>query len=264
MRWILFATAAASVMASTAARADDDGICADRPGKATATCTVPAGTWQVETGLVDWSLERSDGQRETTTVLGETTVKYGLSANTDVGIDVTPYVRIASRDHGVSDRIAGIGDLSVQLKHRLTRQDAAVQVALLPVITVPIAKHGLGAGAWEFAMLVPLSYDVPRSPFSIALTPELDLVADGDGHGRHLAMAQVASLGWQASDKLNVSAELWGQWDWDPAGTTRQVSVDGSIAYLASKKLQLDGGVNVGLNRNTPDLELYGGFSLRF
>ena len=264
MRWIYLATTVVGIAASTAAQADDDDICADRPGKATATCTVPAGAWQVETGLTDWSLQRSGGQRETTTVVGETLFKYGLSESTDVGIDVMPYVRVASRDHGSRESMAGIGDLSVQLKHRLTREDAALQVAMLPVVTVPIAKQGLGAGAWQFAMLLPVSYDVPRSPFSIGLTPELDWVADGDGHGRHLAMAQVASLGWQASDKLNLSAELWGQWDWDPAGKTRQVSVDGSIAYLASKKLQLDAGANVGLNRNTPDLELYGGFSYRF
>jgi hypothetical protein len=35
--------------AGSAAAADEQPICADRPGKATGTCTVPAGHWQVET-----------------------------------------------------------------------------------------------------------------------------------------------------------------------------------------------------------------------
>ena len=64
--------------------------------------------------------------------------------------------------------------------------------------------------------------------------------------------------------KLNLSAEIWGQWDWDPAGTTRQASADGAVAYLLSNNVQLDAGANFGLNRNTPDVELYGGVSKRF
>ena len=77
-------------------------------------------------------------------------------------------------------------------------------------------------------------------------------------------MVQVASLGWQVSPKLNLSAEIWGQWDWDPAGTTREASADGAVAYLVSKSVQLDAGANFGLNRNTPDVELYAGVSKRF
>jgi hypothetical protein len=77
-------------------------------------------------------------------------------------------------------------------------------------------------------------------------------------------MAQVASLGWQVTDKLNLSAELWGQWDWGPAGTTRQASADSSVAYLLNKEVQVDAGANFGLNRQTPDVELYAGVSKRF
>jgi hypothetical protein len=66
------------------------------------------------------------------------------------------------------------------------------------------------------------------------------------------------------SDKVNVSAELWGQWNWDPAGTQKQYSADVAFAYLPNKNLQLDTGANFGLNRNTPDIELYAGVSTRF
>jgi hypothetical protein len=53
-------------------------------------------------------------------------------------------------------------------------------------------------------------------------------------------------------------------WDWDATGTGKQVSADGSIAYLVTKDLQLDAGANFGLNRQTPDVELYTGVSVRF
>jgi len=77
-------------------------------------------------------------------------------------------------------------------------------------------------------------------------------------------MAQVASLGWSMSPRLTLSGELWGQWNWDPAGTVRQYSADASIAYLASQAVQLDAGANVGLNSQTPDVEVYTGVSVRF
>ena len=263
MRWFNAILAAAAVTASTAAQADEDAICADRPGKATATCTVPRDTWQIESGIADWSLQRSPDERETALALGETVVKYGLSERTDIGIDVTPYVRISTRDHGV-DVASGIGDLSIQLKHRLTGEQAALQVTILPVVTAPLAKHDVGTGAWQFGMLLPVGYAIPHSTLSIALTPELDLLLDAGGHGRHVAMAQVAGLGWQASSRLTLSAELWGLWDWDPRGTTRQASVDGSAAYLVRKNVQLDAGANLGLNRQTPDVEIYAGFAVRF
>ena len=51
------------------------------------------------------------------------------------------------------------------------------------------------------------------------------------------------------TEKLNLSAELWGGWDWDPSGTTREASADGAVAYLLSNDLQLDAGANFGLNR---------------
>jgi hypothetical protein len=92
----------------------------------------------------------------------------------------------------------------------------------------------------------------------------VDWRADADGHGHHAAMIQLVNLGLMTSPKWMLGTELWGQWDWDPAGTGKQVSADASIAYLARDNFQLDGGANFGLNRDTPDVELYAGVSTRF
>jgi hypothetical protein len=111
---------------------------------------------------------------------------------------------------------------------------------------------------------VPIQYAIAKTPLSLGLTPEIDWTANGSGSGHHAAMVQVVSLGAQLSQKFSILAELWGQWDWDRLGTRRQYSVDAALAYLAGKDLQLDAGANFGLNRNTPDLELYTGVSARF
>ncbi|HUP67124.1 MAG TPA: transporter [Sphingomicrobium sp.] len=257
-----FFFAGIALLSSTAARAD--AICAARPGKSTPACTVPAGHFQVEAALADWSLQRASGERDTLLVIGETTFKYGATDRSDIEIDVTPWQRTTSKTGALRDRASGIGDVTVAYKRQLTAPDGDVQLALLPVVKIPTAKHSLGNGKWEAGLLVPIGFSIANSPISIGLTPELDWTADADGHGHHAAMAQVVSLGWQLTGKLSLSGGLWGQWDWDPTGTGRQASADGSIAYLLSDDVQLDAGASFGLKRRTPDLELYTGISKRF
>ena len=250
--------------ASASVAADQQPICADRPGKATSTCTVPVGHWQLETSLADWTLQQGGGERDTSLVIGESTIKYGVTESSDIEVDITPWQRATTRVAGDHESASGIGDVDLFFKQRLTGADAPLQVTLKPFAKLPTANHSLGNGKWESGLLLPIGMSIAKTPLSLALTPELDWAADADGHGHHTAMAQVASLGWAASDKLNLSAEIWGQWDWDPAGTTRQASADGAVAYLVSNDVQLDGGANFGLNRVTPDVELYAGVSKRF
>lgn len=258
-----FLTAAVILLcAGGAAAAEQAPICSDRPGKANATCTAPAGHFQLETGLADWTLDRSAGERAATLVLGATAIKYGLTDHSHIELDVTPWQRVATRRGGEDDSSAGFGDLVVRYKQRLT--GGAVQATVFPFVKIPTAKHSLGNGKVEAGIDLPIGYAIAESRLSLSLMPELAWLADADGHGHHLAMAQVASLGWQLTPKINLSAEIWGQWNWDPAGTGKQRSADGSIAYLISNDLQLDGGANFGLNRRTPDIELYAGVSKRF
>ena len=252
------------IPSAAAAEEYPDPICADRPGKATGTCTVAPGHLQLETGLASWSLSKDSGARATSLTLGETVIKYGLGDRTELGVDITPYTRTSTRAGGVKASASGFGDTTFQLKHRITADNAPVEIALLPAVKLPTAKHDIGNGKVEAALLLPVSYGMPHSKLSIGATPEIDWLVDADGHGHHAAMAQVVTLGWQAARRLTLSAELWGQWDWDPAVTTRQYSIDGSVAFAASNDVQLDAGANLGLNRNTPDLEIYAGASIRF
>lgn len=252
-----------AVVASRAPTADLQPICADRPGKANPTCTVPAGVVQIETGLADWTHDRSEGTTSDALSLGSTAFKYGLSERWNLEIDVSPYNRVQTREGGLLESDSSFGDLILRSKYRLTDGDG-IQIAIDPAVKVPTAARPIGNRRWEAGIAVPIDYSIPKSPFSVTLGPELDWLADSDGSGHHLAMAQVIGIGWQASSKLNFSGEVWGQWDWDPAGTQREATADAAAAYLATNDLQLDAGANFGLNRNTADVELYTGFSVRF
>src|SRR5215470_11211030 len=94
--------------ASGAAHAADEApICADRPGKATSTCAVAKGHWQIETGLADWTLQKESGERDTSLAIGETTIKYGLTSRSNIEVDVSPWQRSTSRFDGVHDSASG-------------------------------------------------------------------------------------------------------------------------------------------------------------
>lgn len=251
-------------LSTAAVAADEQPICPDRPSKSTGPCTVPEGKWQIETGLVDWSESRSGGVTTDAAVWGNSAIKYGIAPNADIELWLTPLEGVTVHGAGVHAHMSSIGDTLVRVKYELTKNDAAVQVAIDPFIKLPTANHQIGNGKVEAGMLVPIQIALGKSPFTVSLDPELDWLADQNRSGRHAAMVQLVNLGWQASKKLTFTTELWSQWDWDPAGTTRQVSWDGSVAYLVNKDLQLDAGANLGLNRQTPDVELYTGVSVRF
>ena len=260
----LIAVAAILLPAASAAAADTSPICPDRPSKSTGPCTVPKGHWQVETGLIDWSRDRSDGVRIDLTEFGNTAIKYGISSKADVELWLTPLLTSSEHGGAVRERHSSFGDTLLRVKYALTADDAPVQVALDPFVKFPTANRQLGNGKVEGGIVAPISVPLGKGPLTLSLDPELDVLADGDGRGRHAATQQVVNLALRASDSLSLSAELWAMWDWDPAGTGKQASADGAVAYLVSNNIQLDAGANLGLNKQTPDIELYTGISVRF
>src|SRR5579864_626233 len=104
---IILAGALCATLAAPAAAGDKSPICPDRPGKATSACTVPEGHWQLETGLADWTLQKGDGERDTSLVLGETTIKYGLTDASDIEVDLTPWQRSTSSAGGIHQSASG-------------------------------------------------------------------------------------------------------------------------------------------------------------
>src|SRR5437764_9069148 len=107
--------------ATAAAAADEQPICADRPSKSTGPCTVPEGKWQIETGLIDWTRDSSDGVHTDTTAWGNTAVKYGISSNADLELWVTPLETLSVHGAGLSEHHSSFGDTLVRVKYALTK-----------------------------------------------------------------------------------------------------------------------------------------------
>lgn len=238
-------------------------ICTDRPTKANAVCTVPAGRIQVEANALGWTLTRVEGTRTELLTVASSVAKFGLTDRSDLQISVTPFAELTARAGGGSSRASGFGDVLVRYKHRLTGPDAPVQLAVIPFVKLPTAAEGLGNDEIEGGLAVPISFTL-AGPVTMTLGPELDLIADADGSGRHLALVNLINIALPAAPRLTAVAELWTNFNFDPAGTVEQASADAALAYAASDNLQLDFGTNIGLTEQTPDLEIYAGLSFRF
>lgn len=259
--WAVFA-ALLAIASAPAVAAGDDSICTDRPGKGNNACTVPAGKVQLETDLVNWTRQTDGGVRTDTILYTNPTLKLGLTSSADLQLNIAPYEEVLTHAGGATSRVGGAGDLFVRFKQRLTGASAGTQVALFPYLKLPTARRALGNGKVEGGLAVPVNIDL-KHDFQLGFSPEADLLADGSGTGRHLNLSNVVNLGKQFG-KVTVAAELWGQWNFDPAGTERQYSADAMITWLARPRLQIDAGANFGLNHETPDVQLYAGVSARF
>lgn len=238
-------------------------ICTDRPSKATSACTVPKGSFQLETDLINWTKFDFVGTRTDTILYTSPTLKYGLTDSTDVQASITPYETVRTRDASGVSKISGVGDLYLRVKHRLTPSDAKAQFALIPYIKIPTAKTGIGNRKVEGGLVGTGVFTLPAG-FSLTLTPEIDDLENANLDGHHAQLVGAFNVGKSLSSKLTAYAELWAAQNYDPAGHVHQYSADFAVAYLAGPTLQLDAGTNLGLNRFTPDVQAYVGVSTRF
>jgi hypothetical protein len=251
-----------ALVTAGAANAQEAPICTDRPAKANAVCTVPAGRFQIETALLGWSRLDDGGARLETLYVGASALKYGLSGRSDLQLGVSPLVRIQTDQDGDRSTLSGVGDLVVRYKHRITADGTPVQVALIPFVKLPTARRGIGNREWEGGVAAAVS--VPVGKATVTFGPEADLLADGAGHGRHVALVNLINLSASVAPRLSLAGELWTNINYDPAGTLRQASADLALAYAMSDDFQLDAGANAGLTKATADIELYAGASFRF
>jgi hypothetical protein len=247
------------LLIAAAAAAAEAPICTDRPTKANSVCTVPAGVIQLESSAVGWSRTEASGSMTKVLSAGSSVIKYGLSDRSDLQVGFTPLVRIESDGAARS----GFGDVVVRYKHRMTGVDAKVQVALIPFVKLPAAKRGIGNRKVEGGLAVPVSLPLGGG-VTATFGSELDVLADGDGEGRHVALVNLINLSGTIAPRLTLAGELWSNLNFDPSGTVKQASVDVAAAYAVSNNAQLDAGANFGLTRETADVEIYAGVSVRF
>lgn len=236
-------------------------ICTDRPSKANAPCTTPAGHVQIETDVLNWSRAFAGGGAAETTLFTNPTLKYGVSKHLDVELNWAPWDRVTSTMQGRTVTAASVGDLFARAKWAVIK-DGAFSLSLLPYVKLPTAGPGVGNGRVEGGLIAPMSIGLPAR-FTLTLGPELDALENADRTGAHVNLIDVVDVS-RAVGRWTFYGELWNDQDFDPARPTTQTTADVAAAYLATRTVQLDAGANFGLDRAAPQQQYYLGVSKRF
>jgi hypothetical protein len=246
-------------------------FCADRPGKGSPPCVLDAGRFQAELGIADGAWSRGGGTSTDDTAYGAVELRLGLTSTVEGQLSWTAHERVRDKDRatGATSAVDAVGDVNFALRWSLKNPGGdGVSVALQPFVTVPVGADGIGGGAWQGGLIVPVSLPLPFSPigdWSLALAPELDVRPDADGSGRHAGFGGAVGVG-RSFGSVALGVELWADRDEDPSGHVTSASFDLTAAWSPKSvpDLQWDAGAYLGLNHDTPDLELAVGVARRF
>jgi hypothetical protein len=239
----------------------------DRPDTTESPYTVDAGHFQVELSFVDYTLDKRNGEGETTHALSVAPVlfKAGLLNNVDVQFGLEPYtlVRVKDRAADDSDSFSGFGDTLIRLKVNLLGNDSGdVAFALMPYVKLPTASDELGNDDVEYGLIAPLALALPGE-FSLSLMGELDIVRDPDDERYTLDLVHTVSIGHALIGELNGYIEYAGFANLNGADDYRGY-LDAGVTYALNQDVQLDAGVRLGLTRAADDLGVFAGVSFRF
>ncbi|MCW3798308.1 transporter [Sphingomonas sp. BN140010] len=269
LRWGVLSLATASLLCAAPASAEElRELCVDRPGKDTPPCIADVGHAVVEVGAVAYSRDKDGADRTISYSIADTLVRVGVTDRSEVQLGFAPYTILHDRDGTTGERgtVRGAGDLTAAYKYNfLNPAGDGTSVAAQLFVSAPLGKDGIGSGAWEGGLIVPVSFELPAA-LSMTVDPEVDWRGDEDGRGHHLAWIGVASLSHDLGGGVEGSAELWASLDRDPAGHRSEASADLSLAWAppSTDNLQFDAEVDLGLTRDTPDVEAAVGVAYRF
>lgn len=238
-------------------------LCPDRPGKNAPPCIVDKGHLMLEFGPVRHIDERGSSQYE----FGETLVRYGLTDMIEFQASYTPYIviRLKEPTSGQRRTLRGTGDLTGAVKANLLNPDGnSTSVAIQAFATVPIGKNGVGAGAWEGGVIVPISFEL-SDQLGLTLDPEIDYKVE-EGRGHHVALAGVASLSRDLGGGFEGSAEVWSMVHREPGNHRTEASFDLALAWTPKNRsnIQFDAEIDFGLTHDTPRSEMIAGVAIRF
>jgi outer membrane putative beta-barrel porin/alpha-amylase len=242
------------------------GFNTDRPTKSNIPFTVDAGHFQYEMDLFNYAHAVSGTTRTNTWIGPNPTLKVGLTNNVDFEVNFAPFVSVHAFDSatGVSSTVSGTSDFIARMKINLWGNNGGpTSFALIPFVKAPAAPAGIGNGAFEGGIIAPLSITLPND-FTLLLNSEVDALKNSAAAGYHTNFNNLVNLSRPIVKDVTLYLELWSSVNADPARTVTQVSFDTAVQWTFKPNVALDFGVNLGLNRDTPAVQVYAGLSQRF
>ena len=213
----------------------------------------------IETGIAEWDHSADASGTDDSETFGDLLLRVGVSQSAEVQFGLTSFTldRMRDRATGALARTLGVGDAFLGVRRGLAGPNGPVAIEAF------VSASPGHASRWSAGMLLPASVDLPGD-FQLALTPEVDLAADADGSGRHVAYGGVVGLSRNIAATVSLAGELAVFEDADPAGHSLDARFAGSLAWQATPRLQVDFEADAGLSAGAPDVALMIGFAGRF
>lgn len=226
----------------------------DNPTKSDTPYTVDGGRFQYEAQLFNDSIGHTGNYN---LLLGDTVLKAGLTRNVDAEVLLEP-INVA---HSGYTTTTGFGDTYLRIKTNIVGNDSGnYSVALVPYMKVPSAAPTLGNGHWEGGVYLPFTASLPAD-WILEITTEVDDLEKSDFTGHYSNYQNLINFGHPITSSLTGYIEGWTQ-----ASETNhsQYTADFALAWLVKDNLQLDSGINFGLNQASTAQQIYAGISQRF
>lgn len=246
----------------SAARADDDTINPDRPNVANSSQVVGSGRVQLETGL-NWDRQR-DPDAHLRTLTTPTLLRIGVADALELRLETDGRTIGHASDpsggaHAVS---AGWADFAAGVKWHLYDQDGAKpSLGVIAELLLPTGSRALRGGGFRPTLEVPAEWDLGHE-WSLAMMPGVGRDAD-DAGSRYTYGVLAASVGKAFDERLHGFAEVAAPQIAHAAHGGTQLQFDAGVSWLVNKDCQLDAMLVRGLHRNTPELSLAFGLSVR-
>ena len=238
----------------------------DRPTKSNSPITVDAGRVQIETDFANFTYDTFAGTKTRTFQALDPVLKLGVTNWADVEVQFNGLQTAVIGDGmGGVMRSRGFGDVILRTKINVIGNDTGdLAVAAIPYMKLPSQLALISNGAVEGGVLVPIQYKLP-SDFVILTVPEFDVLKNAANNGRHANFVNLINLSHPVPGikDLTASAEFFSSVSAERLSPDIYTA-DFALSYLVNPKLQLDIGLNVGLNRAAPNLQAYSGVSYRF
>jgi len=245
------------------AHADDgDAITPDRPNVANSPEVVGKHRVQLEIGA-NWERQRNDDLHTRTLNtpallrigLGDTTELRVESDGRSIGHDVEPAT-------GARSTSAGWEGTSIGFKWRFA--DAGEDrpaLGLIGKVALPTGSAGLRTTGLMPQLALSAEWALPKD-WSLAVMPGAG--RESDDHGVHYSYGILAaSLGRKFGEYVQGFLEVAAPQIASAAHGGNRMQVDMGVSWLVNKDCQVDAMVVRGLNKNTPDLGLAVGLSVR-
>ncbi len=233
---------------SVAVRAGEPAATPYRPTVSTPTALSEPGWLEVELGGQRTHTEESPKRHGLSYAL-----KYAISPDWGLRVAGEAWVREQASD---GSSLGGVGDTAIILKRRFARgEDMAFGVEA--GVNVPTAKSELGSGNTDYLITGIFSANLGAYHYDLNLgATRLGRMTVGEGRTQ---IGWAASLSRPLDDRWGLAGELSGTYRKGVSNTDQALV---AINYNYSKRLILDSGVALGLNRASPDWSLFAGLTL--